>query len=345
MKNIQTYVYSKRPYGDASRLNLDWNEADECVAINKNDIIDVLTNSDIHLYGEYIPAKLVKLTTEYYSVNREHFIPVPGSDYGIESILRILMQKGDRVYIESLGYKHFEVFARNLGADIKRLSLAEMFELKDEKAIIYLVNPNNPTGISQSVKRIERLIEGNQASIVIIDEAYIEFAQNTSSIVDLVEMYQNVLVLRTFSKAFGMAGIKFGYIFGSATPIEIIKSQINQKSIPSIVMALACRALENRKNVAEYVAEVTATKRYISERYKWNIESDANFFTMLIKDRTVLQQAEAHFNIGTRSLAETYGVHEASRVTLPGKKNRDRFIRFLDYIIQAKAVDGVFKYE
>lgn len=345
MKNIQTYVYSKRPYGDQNRLNLDWNEADECVAVNKHDLIEVLSDGNIHLYGEYVSDRLAELTTEHYSVEREHFIPVPGSDYGIESILRILMQKGDQVYIESLGYKHFEIFARNMGADIKRLNVEKLVALKDEKSLMYLVNPNNPTGMSQSSESIEQLIERNQSSIIIVDEAYIEFARNTSSVVELVKTYQNLLVLRTFSKAFGMAGIKFGYIFGSPTLLSIIKTQINQKSIPSIVTALACRALENRKQVDEYVAEVIETKKCISARYKWDLKSDTNFFTLLINDRLVLGQAESHFNIGTRSLAETYGVHSANRVTVPGKNNRDRLIRFLDYINQAKAVDGVYNYE
>ena len=273
------------------------------------------------------------------------FLPVPGSDYGIEAILRIMMQPNDKVYIEKLGYKHFEIFAGNMGGEISKFTPLEIKRLKDEQAIIYIVNPNNPTGAGFDLAEIESLLMSNPNSLIIIDEAYIEFSQAFQSVCDWVSRFNNLIVLRTFSKAFGMAGVKFGYIFACERIISTIRAEINQKCLPAISLAMACKALENRHRVVEYVAEVNETKRILSSRFDWKIDTQTNFFTIMCRDRSQILSAQEKFNIGIRSLAETYGVSGAYRITLVGRKNRERLMAYLDYLVQADCINGVYQYE
>jgi len=346
MKNIQTYVYSKRIYEDKNRLNLDWNEADTFVAMEPSEISVLLEEyNSINLYGEYEPLGLIDSAAKYYKVEHQNFIPVPGSDYGIEISLRALLQVNDPVYVQKLSYKHFEVFASSFGGVVKHLENDQLLELEGKPGFIYIVNPNNPTGHLLSQEQIVKIIESNLDSIIMVDEAYMEFAKNTQSVTGLVDKYPNLIVFRTFSKAFGMAGVKYGFIFASEQILQFLRSKINQKCIPGMVTPIAAAALKNGKRVERFVEQIIETKNILNVRFNWDICTSANFFTLDILDLKKFFDCEIKHNIATRSLSETYGVHSAQRITLVGEKNRERLIQFCDDLVKNSIVSGVYSYE
>jgi histidinol-phosphate aminotransferase len=346
MENIQTYVYSKRIYDDPKRLNLDWNEADSSVAIDPSEVGSLFQkNGSINLYGEYEPLDLINSAVKYYKVTHQNFIPVPGSDYGIEVSLRALLQVNDSVYVQPLSYKHFEVFATGFGGIVKHTKIDQMLNLKGKPGIIYIVNPNNPTGQLVNRSHIVKIIESNLDSLVMVDEAYMEFAENTQSVTGLVDKYPNLIVFRTFSKAFGLAGLKYGFVFAGQQLLSILRSKINQKCIPGIITPVAVAALKNFRRIEHFVEQVSETKRILNSRYNWDICSSANFFTLDVLDSEKFLECEIKHNIGTRSLSETYGIHSAQRITLVGEKNRDRLIQFCDDLVRDSIVSGVHSYE
>ena len=188
--------------------------------------------------------------------------------------------------------------------------------------IIFLNTPNNPTGQLIPTADIERIAHAAPDAVVLVDEAYIEFGG--TSFLPMLEQYPNVLVGRTFSKAYGLAGIRVGVLIGQPRVLDAIRAVTLPFNINTVAIAATLAALEDREFLPRYAAQVTESRRLLYAACRrldlefW--ESAANFVLVRVGPSTALGAGDAQVRQVVEALAAK-GIHVRDRSkdpTTPG---------------------------
>ena len=188
--------------------------------------IKEMTNGlwDLHLYPDMHAFKLKTALAKLYDLKLENIILGNGSEGIMSYIVRAFLRPGDEVLSSEHTFIGFYILARSVGSQLKlapmtqdfRFNIQEMINnISDKTKIIYIANPNNPTGTYIRKSEFDQLMEHVPSHVlVILDEAYFEFGKEFTNYPDSMDYrYDNVITLRTFSKAYGLAGIRCGYGF------------------------------------------------------------------------------------------------------------------------------------
>ena len=221
-----------------------------------------------------------------------------GSDEAIDLLFRAFCNPGkDNVIILPPTYGMYEVSANINDVEVRKVDLLPNFQLDLEKIaetidvntkIIFICSPNNPTGNSINRTDIETIL-ANFKGLVVVDEAYINYAKQKTFIQELTE-YANLVVLQTFSKAWGLAALRLGMAFSSRQVIDILNKVKPPYNINQATQDLALEALKNIQKVNEWIKITVAEReRLSSELTKLSLvikvyPSDANFILVQVKD-------------------------------------------------------------
>jgi len=280
---------------------LDWNEfpySPKKEVVRK--IINFLKkNNSLNWYPSIYPEKLLKKIAKYVGTNVSKITAFSGSDSCLELISKIFINKNDKVLIVSPTYDQFRIECLLSEAKIisfipKNIFKANILELnsiikKKKIKLVYLANPNNPTGLYYDLKKINFLIKNNKKTTFIIDEAYIEFTDFKSCSILLKQNINNLFVTRTFSKCFGLAGLRLGYCISSNKNIIIINKIKNHKSINSLAQIAGEQTLNHINFYKKKIVTINNLKKeLIKKLQKINIEvisTPCNF--ILIKDKNI----------------------------------------------------------
>jgi histidinol-phosphate aminotransferase len=157
------------------------------------------------------PEELVEALAQYIGLPREMVMIGAGMDGAMDTLTRLFLEKGDRTFIPIPTFSYYEILTTLAGATPLFLPRGEQFEvleMPEGVKMAFICSPNNPTGNVTAEDTVRAMLESSDA-IVFLDEAYVEFAE--ASMVDLVKGYENLVVGRTMSKAFGLAGLRLGY--------------------------------------------------------------------------------------------------------------------------------------
>ena len=204
------------------------------------------------------PLELIERLAERHQIPKEMVYVTAGCDEAIQMFIHAF---GERTYTFTPTYIVYSD-AKEFGNKFTELySLNNnKFDISTEKiknaTLIFLANPNNPSGFTEKCKVME-LIENNTHAKVIIDEAYGDFAE--LSVIDQVIKYSNMAVLRSFSKGFGMAGNRIGYIIANPEVLSVVKNKAQWSNVSYLSIGAAIIALENEKyfeNMRSGIAEV-----------------------------------------------------------------------------------------
>jgi histidinol-phosphate aminotransferase len=257
-------------------------------------------------YGEELKVAL----SDYIGLPPRMIATGCGSDDVLDSAIRAFGEPGDRLAYTEPTFGMIPVFARLNGLSPVVASSIEALPLAGR--ILYVCSPNNPTGELTARGRVEALIrrcDGTQ--IVIVDEAYAEFAGST--VIDLVNRYDNLLVARTMSKAFGLAGLRVGY--AAANPRLI--AQVEKSRGPFKVSAPAEQAAvavltKDREWVREHVATARAMRDRLlvalRERGLDPLESSANFVFAPVRDAVQLARRMRELGVAVRAFESPSGL-------------------------------------
>jgi len=272
---------------------LDWNEAERVPSPRVREALRNLMDNDHYAcwYPDPDSSQLLKAISEYAGVPTEHIILSHGSDLGLELVANTFTHLGDKVLVVSPNYDHFRAMTEQRGAEILRFDYRgdapfprdEFISMvaKHSPRVVYLTNPNNPLGYALELPVLEDLAaECSRLSVLlIVDEAYFEFCGVTAA--KLVTKYSHCLVSRTFSKAFGMAGLRLGYVLA---PLEIVRvlNRLNiSKSVTMFAKTAALASMRDLQSVREYVEEINLVKEQfyaLFEEFKLDYQrSRANF--------------------------------------------------------------------
>ena len=224
----------------------------------------------LNRYPEPQPRRLLSRLARYYGVGAESVLASRGSDEGIDLLVRAFCRPGqDAVIVCPPTFGFYAVAAQIQGAGVVEVPLGGGFSLDAEgiaKAaaaqpvkLIFLCSPNNPTGNDLDRDAILQLVRRLPRSIVVVDEAYIEFSE-AESLAGKIAETPNLVVLRTLSKAFGLAGIRCGALLASPPIIDLLRRIMAPYPIPSPVAGAALEGL-NPSGLARLAHDVAALRR------------------------------------------------------------------------------------
>ncbi len=253
----------------------------------------------------------------------------PGADGAIQLLMDL---RPKRVVLFPPTYFYYYTFAEGMQLHYEEFPLIDDMKLPEvdlgEGDMVFIPNPNNPTGHIFKDEEILRLL--NSPAIVVVDEAYFEFSWNTA--VQLLKEYENLVILRTFSKAFAFAGQRFGYIIANPSMMERIEKVRDEYNMSSFIMKLAVEILKNREVFLGKIKEIEMERKRLEEELKKiGIEvfpSQTNFLYFKIKNAPEVQKRLAERKVYVRAL---WG---GIRVTIGKREENDMFLAALKGILE-----------
>ena len=247
-----------------------------------------LEGDGLRLYPDPKASRLVNAIAEKYGVSPENVFAGVGSDDVIAMCFMTFFNSKDKpVLFPNISYSFYEVWAEMLRIPYEEQPLLGDFTIKKEYYLkpnggIIFPNPNAPTGMSMELSDIEYIVANNPESVVMVDEAYVDFGAKTA--LPLIDKYDNVLVIRTFSKSRSLAGLRIGYAFGDRELIKYlndVKYSFNSYTLNRPAIELGTAVLCDDKYFNECIEKIKATREYSrAELTKLGFKclpSDANF--------------------------------------------------------------------
>lgn len=235
-----------------------------------------VSQNQTQLYPEY-GDKLLRKIAAYAKVEPQQVMVTNGSDQGIDLIFRTFTSRNDTVVIPAPSFAMFYQCAGMVGNKVVEpaYKLPDLEYPTDEVAkavengtkLVVICNPNNPTGTLLSLVEIEQiLIKALEKScIVYIDEAYGEFSGVTAA--PLIKKYPNLIITRTFSKAFGLASLRIGYVISDESNIAELRKVLGPYDVNMAGFAAACAALDDLKETRKYANEVMEKSKPMVESF------------------------------------------------------------------------------
>jgi len=302
--------------------------------------LQTITEQIVTRYPTAYEPELRKALANYAGVSAEMIVAGCGSDDVLDSAIRAFGERGDVLCLPAPSFSMIPVFARTNGLTPVEVRLTGRLDadansmLETEAQITYLCSPNNPTGGAFSRESVERVVWG-APGLVIIDQAYAEFGGE--SFIDLVSIGRPVLVTRTLSKAFGLAGLRIGYGIGSPDLVREIMKARGPYKVNALAERAAIAALEKDQHwVAAHVADVVANRaRFRQElalRGISSLPSAANFVLLPVKDCASVSSQLHRLGIGVRALPFLPGIGDALRIGIGPWKMMERCLDALGEI-------------
>lgn len=254
-------------------LKLNYNEnlylpRDKLVTLLK----EVAEECDLRIYPQEEENRLKSKIGEYLKIPDESVAIGNSSDEVMDRVIRIFLEKGNRAITFTPTFSIFKYCVNYGGADFVGVPLRDDFTLDlsamraaftPEAKLLYLCSPNNPTASQLKLEEVEAMTEGFPG-IVLVDEAYAEYADY--SVVPLISKYENLIVLRTFSKAFGLAGLRLGYAVANPRLALTIDKLPTPYAVNVVSLSMGRKLLENIKMVQESVKALKAERGNLIKR-------------------------------------------------------------------------------
>ena len=306
--------------------------------------------SKAFLYPDDSMFELKDALSSKFSVSNENIIIGAGSDQVLEFISRALLMPNDSVLMSRVTFAMYEIYAKQMGAKIVRTpsyehKVDEFIEAynKHKPKIIYLCTPNNPTGDATSKEDVLKIINAvSEETLVVVDGAYMEYAaakDKKYSITpnDLID-FSNVIYLGTFSKAYGLGGMRVGYGIANSTLIHELYKMRPPFNISTLSLVAGIEACKHEEFVQESIAlhteQIKRYETFAKELGFSYIDSYTNFITYLFNDTlnsTEISDKLLQQGVIIRNLA-SYGMN-AVRITIGTKEQNDRLFSVLRKVL------------
>ena len=292
IKEIEPYVPGEQPK-DKKYIKLNTNENPYSPSKKVIEKIKSMNLEDLKLYPDPDVSKLREVIADYFSkkisekFTKEQIFVGNGSDEVLALIFMTFFNKGDKVYYPDITYSFYPVYADLFDLKEVRIPLNENFEIEIDKYFgldghIIITNPNAPTSIALKLNEIEKIVKNNPTQLIVIDEAYVDFGAESS--VKLVNKYDNVLVVQTFSKSRSFAGMRLGYAIGSENIIEglnRLKFSFNSYTVDRISIEAGIESFKDDDYFVKTNAKIIETREKTVKKLKELgfkvLNSSANF--------------------------------------------------------------------
>ncbi|MCS7138486.1 MAG: aminotransferase class I/II-fold pyridoxal phosphate-dependent enzyme [Crenarchaeota archaeon] len=255
----------------------------------------------------------------------ENILPVPGSDRGLQILLQYLAKRYERVVIPSPSFLMYTKFSRLCFRNVEHIACwlgrdwDGVLSRSGTDAVLLLGSPNNPTGEVIKEGLVKRLL--NEFGIVVVDEAYYEYYG--VSMIPLLRDFENIVVVRTFSKAYGLAGLRSGYLVGSRRLIKEVNEYTGPFDIPAPAVEASKAALQDEDWLKTVVEKTIANRTLLLRDLKsmdgvYAYDSKANYVLIRVNDAKSVFEKLLSNRIIVRLVTPEWGGTEESflRVTV-----------------------------
>jgi len=350
VKLARPAIQAMRPYEAAIQV-------DDTVRLNANESprISPIGNfrRPLNRYPEVRPRKLQQVLAARFGCTAEQLLVTRGSSEAIDLLIRAFCEAGrDSIVTPTPSFSMYWHYARIQGAAIIEVpTLAEndfvidieavLAACTDYSRLVFVCSPNNPTGTPLPRADVVRLLEGrDERSAVVVDEAYVEFGDQ-ESVIDLIDDYPNLLVLRTLSKALGFAGARCGAVAGSADIINLLNAVQSPYALATPVVECVEDALQSEQlalsdqAVQDIIGErqrlMTDVAAYSFVRKVW--PSEANFFLVRVADADAVMQRCKENNVLLRHFGGD--LSDCLRITVGSPSDNSQLLHALDSLMES----------
>lgn len=309
-------------------------------------LAEIAQSIDVDRYPDPDSKALKKRLAETYNLTSDHILCGNGSDELMQILALAFLDKSSNIITADLTFSEYEFVATLMGAKTIKVPVKDnsydldglLSAITTDSKLIFIANPNNPTGTLLSHDELESFIKQVPKEVLIVlDEAYIEYATqaDTPRSTELLNRYSNVVVLRTFSKLYGLAGCRIGYAMANPKLIQILNRVKQPFNVNALAAEAAYQALEAKDFIKRSLEGNKAGKErlctYLSQKGLNFQPTEANFiYVDLKRDAKTFCQKSLEKGLILRPLS-SFGRPEAIRITIGTNDELD----FLESIMEA----------
>ena len=285
IRKVEPYVPGEQPQRKVIKLNTNENPYPPAPGVEK--ALEEMDTDRLRLYPDPTASVLVNELAEFYHVKPEQVFVGVGSDDVLSMCFLTFFNSEKPIFFPDITYSFYKVWAELYRIPCECQKLDDQFRIvkedyyKENGGVIF-PNPNAPTAVYKDLSEIEDIIEHNQDVIVIVDEAYIDFAGRSA--LELIDKYENLIVVQTFSKARSMAGMRIGYAISNPTLIKYLndaKYSFNSYTMNQTSLVAGVESVKDKAYFEETVHKIVDTREWAKEEFtKLGFEfpdSQANF--------------------------------------------------------------------
>jgi len=333
IKKVKPYSSARDEYKGTEGIFLDANE----------NPYGSVTEKQVNRYPDPLQRDVKAALAELKNIPAEHIFLGNGSDEPIDLLIRATCEPGrDSVLILPPTYGMYEVSAGINDIEIIAVPLTKEYDLnveailaavKSNTKILFICSPNNPTGNVMSEDRVKTILTAF-SGIVVVDEAYIDFA-DTKGFVPLLNQYPNLVVLQTFSKAWGMAALRLGTAFASKEIVAVLNKIKPPYNINLLTQECALEALKNVSAKDKMVRQILEQRNWLrTELSKLPVclelyPSDANFILMRTPDGKKVYDFLVEHTVITRDRSKIILCEGCIRITIGTEQENKRLLEVL----------------
>jgi len=326
-----------------AKLNLNENFAVARDVVGKL-LLDVCKDTDIRLYPQPYGSLAVQAISKFFGFSESEISVGNGADEVLDLLMKVFVRKRSKVLVAEPTFPAYTYFVQLYGGRKVTALLRPNFELDanailgkidGETSLLLLCSPNNPTGNQFRKSDIKKILQEFNG-VVVVDEAYVDFAKYT--IIDWVKKYDNLIVLRSFSKAFGLAGIRLGFLVSNKSIVDYVKRATHPFNVNSMTQGLVALALQNWSYFKQRIGYVVKEREWLGNALAQidgiiPYPSDANFILFKItksklSSSTVKERLERR-NILVKDRGNLPLLANCIRVTVGARSMNEAFVSAL----------------
>lgn len=345
IRKVVPYVAGEQP-NKPGMIKLNTNECPYPPAPGVEKLAATLDCNALRLYPDSNTTPLVNALAEYYHVKPEQVFVGVGSDDVLSMAFMTFFNSGKPILFPDVTYSFYDVWADLYRIPYQTCPLDENWHIRPDdyrqpNGGIIFPNPNAPTGILESTEMIEEIIAANRDVIVIVDEAYVDFGG--TSVLPLLEKYDNLLVVQTFSKSRAMAGMRIGFCIGSEKLIRYlndVKFSFNSYTMNYPAQVLGVEAVRDDAYFKSTTAKIVVTRERVKEELKelgFSFPDSMTNFIFATHEKIPAKQifqALREADIYVRHWDKPR-ISEYLRITVGTDEQMDRLTEFLrDYVMK-----------
>ena len=343
-QSLDPYVPGEQPQ-DKAYIKLNTNESPFPPAPGVLEVLSRERALRLNLYPDPLARELKEAIAEEYGVSVSHVFVGNGSDEVLGFAFLAYADEEHPVTIPTVSYGFYRVFSRLFRVQPNEIPLNKDLTIPAEKfchadSMVVLANPNAPTALALTLNELESIIATNPGYVVLIDEAYVDFGGE--SVLPLLSKYENLLIVRTFSKSRSLAGGRLGYALANPALIEDlerIKGSFHPYSVNSLTMAAGAAAMRDREYFAECVQGIceqrTETAKQLRKLGFWMTESQTNF---LLVSHPKVSGRDYYEKLKARGILVRHfsgkALNSYVRITIGTKEEMERLIKATEAILR-----------
>lgn len=343
IQELQGYTPGKQLSG-GGYTKLNTNENPYPPSPRVVEALQSVPGADLRLYSDPVATPLRSTAARVYGCEVEQVIAGNGSDDILTMIFRTFVDPGDVVATAAPSYSLYSTLSAMQAAQFVEVPMGPGYTLPTDldacgAKLLLIVNPNSPTGVLFPQQALRSLLDQTQ-SIVVLDEAYAEFAGESA--IDLLADYPHLIVTRTFSKSYALAGLRLGLGFAHAEVIQQLMKVKDSYNLDRLTIVAGCAALEDRAWLEKTTAKIVRTRtRMLAELEAMGLHvppSRSNFVFPRIPDgraKAIFEALEKR-RILVRYFASSPMIADSLRVTVGTDEEADAFLEALKELLQRK---------